>query len=87
MERKKQGEGGTLRSRGGKELDNFMAESKQKKERVEKFKSEKGVRKKRWEEREDLKEGRQHAASQFVLCDPRPHLYILYVYIITKIAQ
>jgi hypothetical protein len=64
-----------------------MAESKQKKERVEKFKSEKGVREKRRGELEDLREGRQHAASQFVLRDPRPHLYVLYVYIITKIAQ
>jgi len=51
-----------------------MAECKQKKERVEKFKSEKGAWKKRREEREDLKEGSKHAASQFVLRDPRPHL-------------
>jgi hypothetical protein len=73
-ERKKQGEGRTLRSRVGKELDNFMAECKQKKERVEQFKSEKGAMKKQREEREDLKEGSKHAASQFVLRDPRPHL-------------
>jgi len=68
-------------------VDNFMAESKQKKETVEKFKSEKGVWKKRREEREDLKEGSKHAASQFVLGDPRPRFKILYMYIITKIAQ
>ena len=36
-EGKKQGVGITLRSRGGKGLDNFMAQSKQKKERVEKI--------------------------------------------------
>jgi hypothetical protein len=51
-----------------------MAESKQRKERVEKFESEKGVRKKRREEREDLIEGSKHAASRFVLREPRPHL-------------
>lgn len=68
-------------------MDNFMAESKQKKERVEKCKSEKGVWKKRREEREDLIDGSKHAASQFVLRDPRPRLKILYMYVITKIAQ
>lgn len=55
-------------------MDNFVAEIKQKKERAETFKSEKGVRKKRREEREDLKEGSKRAASRFVLRDSRPHL-------------